>query len=272
MPVDVDAEVLSSTRLSGDYCVVAFRAPALARSIRPGQFVMIRTSQGDTPLLRRPYSVFQRVRGEDGAVVGFSVFNKRVGLGSTLLFNAAAGTRLSCLGPLGRPFSPPPPGSDVWMVAGGTGLAPFETLSEDLAATGVGGTLFYGARRASELFCIEPFDRRGTRVVLATEDGSRGTQGRVTVPLAEALAARAGTASVVLYACGPEPMLRAVAELGRRHGCRCEVATERQMGCGMGGCYSCVVRVHTAGGGTRYARSCVEGPVFDAADIAWGQQ
>jgi dihydroorotate dehydrogenase electron transfer subunit len=269
MPVDADAEVLSSTRLSDDYCVVAFRAPALGAALRPGQFVMIRTSPGDTPLLRRPYSVFERVRDASGQVVGFSIFNKRVGVGSALLYHAAPGTRLSCLGPLGRAFTPPAARTEAWMVAGGTGLAPFETFTEDLVASSVPTTLFYGARRSAELFCIESFERRGTRVVLATEDGSRGATGRVTVPLAEALEARPGPKPVALYACGPEPMLRAVAELAARHGCACEVATERQMGCGMGGCYSCVVRVRTADGGTRYARSCVEGPVFDAADIVW---
>lgn len=272
MPVDVDAEVLSSTRLSDDYAVVAFRAPALAAAIRPGQFVMIRTSSGDTPLLRRPYSVFERVREPDGTVIGFSIFNKKVGVGSGLLYDAAPGLRLSCLGPLGRPFSAPPPGADVWMVAGGTGLAPFETLTEDLAAAGASATLFYGARRASEIFCVEPFERRGTHVVLATEDGSRGAHGRVTVPLAAALASRPSARTVVLYACGPEPMLEAVAALAATHGCACEVATERQMGCGMGGCYSCVVRVRTPEGGSRYARSCVEGPVFNAADIVWNER
>jgi dihydroorotate dehydrogenase electron transfer subunit len=272
MPVDADAEVLASTRLSDDYSVVAFRAPSLAAAIRPGQFVMIRTSPGDTPLLRRPYSVFERVRDAAGAVVGFSIFNKRVGVGSTLLHHATPGMRFACLGPLGRPFSPAPPGSEVWMVAGGTGLAPFETLSEELAAEATPGTIFYGARRASELFRVEPFERRGTRVVLATEDGSRGARGLVTVPLAAGLDARPRPIPVVLRACGPEPMLRAVAALAAEHGCACEVATERQMGCGMGGCYSCVVPVHTPGGGTRYARSCVEGPVFDARDIVWDER
>jgi dihydroorotate dehydrogenase electron transfer subunit len=271
MPVDADAEVLASTRLSDDYAVIAFRAPALAAAIRPGQFVMIRTSPGDTPLLRRPYSVFERVRDPDGTLLGFSVFNKKVGLGSRLLYDAVPGSRVSCLGPLGQPFSPPPPGAEAWMVAGGTGLAPFETLTEDLAAAGISGTLFYGARRREEIFCVEPFERRGTRVVLATEDGSRGERGRVTVPLAAALASRPASRPVVVYSCGPEPMLKAVAALAARHACACEVATERQMGCGMGGCYSCVVRVRTADGGSRYARSCVEGPVFNAADIVWDE-
>jgi dihydroorotate dehydrogenase electron transfer subunit len=271
MPLDADAEVLSCSRLSPEYAVVAFRAPALAEAIRPGQFVMIRTSPGDTPLLRRPYSVFERIRDAGGRPIGFSILNKRVGVGSQMLYEAAPGQHFACLGPLGRPFSAPPEGAHAWMVAGGTGLAPFETFSEDLAAAGVPGTLFYGARRAAELFCIEPFERRGIRVVPATEDGSRGTAGRVTVPLAEALAARDTSVATVLYACGPEAMLRAVAGLAARHECACEVATERQMGCGMGGCYSCVVRVRTADGGTRYARSCVEGPVFNAADIEWAE-
>lgn len=269
MPVDADAEVLCSTRLSGDYCVIAFRAPELAAAIKPGQFVMIRTASGGTPLLRRPYSVFERVRDPGGAVIGFSILNKRVGIGSALLYDAAPGMRFSCLGPLGRPFSAPPEGAEAWMVAGGTGLAPFETLSEDLTAAGVRTTLFYGARQASEIFCVDQFEKRGSRVVVATEDGSRGEPGRVTVPLTSALEARTDPAPVVLYACGPEPMLRAVALIAHQHGCPCEVATERQMGCGMGGCYSCVVRVRTADGGTRYARSCIEGPVFRASEIVW---
>jgi dihydroorotate dehydrogenase electron transfer subunit len=271
MPVDVDAEVLASTRLTDDYCVVAFRAPALAASIRPGQFVMIRTAAGHTPLLRRPYSVFDRVRGTDGRLEGFSILNKRVGVGSDLLYHAEPGSRFSCLGPLGRPFSPPPEGTDAWMVAGGTGLAPFATFSEDLARTGTACTLFYGARTGSELFCLDRFEPLGVRMVLATEDGTRGERGRVTAPLARALASRADRPPVMIYACGPEAMLAAVAGLAARHGRGCEVATERQMGCGMGGCYSCVVRVRTAGGGTRYARACVEGPVFSAADIVWDE-
>ena len=272
MPVDVDAEVLSSTRLSDDYALVAFSAPDLARAIQPGQFVMIRTAAGDTPLLRRPYSVFERLRGPAGEVVGFSILNKRVGVGSRLIADAPPGSRLSCLGPLGRPFSPPRAGSEAWMVAGGTGLAPFATLSEDLAAAGITGRLFYGARTRDELFCVDRVEARGVAVTLATEDGTQGDRGRVTVPLARELAARPPAVPVMIYACGPEAMLEAVAALAARHGLACEVATERRMGCGLGGCYSCVVRVRTAEGGTRYARSCVEGPVFAAADIVWDER
>ena len=269
MPVDVDAEVLFSTRLSDDYCVVGFRAPAIAGAIHPGQFVMIRTAPGDTPLLRRPYSIFERLRDRDGRVIGFSILNKQAGLGSRLLFRASPGTTYSCLGPLGRPFSPPPAGSEAWMIAGGTGLAPFATLSEELTAAGVRCRLFYGARTGAELFCLDRFEALHVEITLATEDGSRGDTGFVTVPLARELASRPDGLPIVLYACGPEPMLRAAADLAARDRLPCEVAMERRMGCGMGGCYSCVVRVRTPEGGTRYARSCIEGPVFSAADIVW---
>ncbi len=271
MPVDVDAEVLFSTRLSDDYAVIGFLAPAIASAIRPGQFVMIRTAPGDAPLLRRPYSVFDRLRDADGRPIGFSILNRQVGVGSRLLLQAPVGARFPCLGPLGRPFSPPPAGSDAWMIAGGSGLAPFATFSEDLAATGNGRRLFYGARTGADLFCLDRFERCGVETLLSTEDGSRGEAGRVTVSLARELAARPDAPPVALYACGPEAMLQAVAELAARYGLACEVATERRMGCGMGGCYSCVVAVRTPDGGTRFARSCLEGPVFAAADIVWDQ-
>ena len=106
-------------------------------------------------------------------------------------------------------------------------------------------TLFYGARTGGELFYLEFFDRLGIDLVLATEDGSRGTRGRVTGPLEASLAALDGPALTTIYACGPEPMLAAVAQLAARYGQPCEVSVERMMGCGLGGCYSCVVPVNT---------------------------
>lgn len=269
MPVDADAEVLSNARLSDDYCVLALRAPDLAAQIQPGQFVMVRTRACDAPLLRRPYSVFDLLRDEAGRPVGFSLLNQRVGAGSALLYGARPGDRFDCLGPLGRPFSVVAPPVSAWMVAGGVGLAPFVTLAERLAAARTPSTLFYGARSAAQLFCLDRFEPLGIGLELSTEDGSRGTPGRVTVPLERRLAALPPGHRVMVYACGPEAMLAAVGRLAARFGQPSELAMERQMGCGMGGCYSCVVRVRTPEGGTRYARSCIEGPVFNGDDIVW---
>ena len=102
------------------------------------------------------------------------------------------------------------------MVAGGVGLAPFATLAETLTAAGTPTTLFYGARRAQELFYLNFFERLGVKLILSTEDGSAGVRGRVTVPLEAAFADLRGQPSAMVYACGPEPMLAAVAKLAAR--------------------------------------------------------
>jgi len=283
MPADIDAPVIANTRLSGDYCVLALAAPEIAARARPGQFVMVRTSRGMDPLLRRPFSIFEILRDGGGAPSGITLLNKRVGIGTRLLYEAEPGARVACLGPLGRPFEPVDPPADAWMVAGGVGLAPFATLAEALRTRGTPTTLFYGARRASELYYVEFFERLGVRVVLTTEDGSRGVKGFVTDPLKQALdhlrnagdpGPRAGDAArqlqaLQLYVCGPTPMMRAVARLAEAAGRRCDVSLEPVMGCGLGGCYSCVVLARDDGGAPHFVRSCIDGPVFDARRIVW---
>ena len=112
------------------------------------------------------------------------------------------------------------------------------------------------------------------RLVLATEDGSAGDQGRVTLPLERELREAAGNPQssgrdIIIYACGPEPMLEAVAHVATRYGRSSQVSVERVMGCGLGGCYSCVIPVRDNRGGQRYVRSCLGGPVFAGADIVW---
>jgi dihydroorotate dehydrogenase electron transfer subunit len=268
MPVDVAAEVLHNTWLAPDYNILALRAPSIAEAAAPGQFVMIKCAAGLDPLLRRPFSIFERLRDEDGRVVGLSILNKRVGAGTGRLYEARPGDRLSVLGPLGRPFVPVVPPAEAWMVAGGVGLAPFATLAEALADAGTTATLFYGGRSARDIYAEDLFARLGTRVIVCTEDGSRGEHGRVTVPLARELAAFPAEAAVTLYACGPTPMMRAVAQLACDHHREAFVSLEPVMGCGMGGCYSCVVPLGR-GGRTHHVRSCVEGPVFNGASLAW---
>lgn len=267
MPIDVEAVVSSNTRLSDDYNVLALDAPELARTARPGQFVMIKPGIGTDPLLRRPFSVFQILRDRSGSPTGITIFNKRIGRGTGRLFEAAPGIRLPCLGPLGRPFETVSPPHRAWLVAGGVGLAPFITLAEALRAAGTPTTLFYGARRASELFFIEAFEQLGVRVELSTEDGSRGVHGLVTALLESAFAAHPG--DIHMYTCGPTPMMSAVARVAEANGCPCDVSLEQIMGCGLGGCYSCVVGVRDETGRTHFVRSCLEGPVFDSRRIAW---
>ncbi len=269
MPVDVAAEVIANRALSADYNVLALAAPAVAAASRPGQFVMVKAGTGQDPLLRRPFSVFEILRSGDGTPTGITLLSKRIGPSTALLYDARPGQVVACLGPLGRPFTIVDPPAEAWMVAGGVGLAPFATLAEALRARGVTTTLFYGARRGDELFYQDFFGALGVALVLTTEDGSAGERGRVVAPLDRMLSARRGDAPVMVYACGPEGMLAATAKTAARHSRPCQVSVERIMGCGMGGCYSCVVPMLGDDGAFHHVRSCIAGPVLAAEQIRW---
>jgi dihydroorotate dehydrogenase electron transfer subunit len=269
MPIDVSAEVTANHPLSADYNVVALAAPAIAAAAAPGQFVMVKPSDGHDPLLRRPFSVFEILRDGAGTPTGLSLLSKRIGPSTSLIYDLRPGDRMACLGPLGRPFSLVDAASEAWMVAGGVGLAPFATLAEALRARGVRSTLFYGARRAQELFYLDFFRALGVELALATEDGSAGERGRVVAPLERRLASRPPEAGVMIYACGPEGMLAATSALAAAHRRPCQVSVERIMGCGLGGCYSCVVPMRGEDGRYHHVRSCLAGPVLMGDLIKW---
>lgn len=267
MVVDLAAEVIANTPLSPTYNVIALAAPAIAAAAEPGQFVMVKAARGNDPLLRRPFSVFEILRDSSGVPTGLTLLSKRIGPSTTALYHARAGEAVACLGPLGRPWPMVEPPKRALMVAGGVGLAPFVTLSEALRERRVDCTLFYGARTGDELFHLELFGALGVQLVLTTEDGSVGERGRIVTPLDRALAAAVGSPCSV-FACGPEAMMAAAARVAARHGVDCHVSMERTMGCGMGGCYSCVVPVKT-GSGYHHVRTCLAGPVMDGAAIQW---
>ena len=271
MPVDVDAVVVSNTCLSNDYNVLALAAPAVASQVQPGQFVMVKPGGGNDPLLRRPFSVFEVLRDAARHVTGLSLLNKRVGVTTRMLFALTPGDRVRCLGPLGRPFSVTEPPERAWMVAGGVGLAAFPTLAAALRERDIETMLFYGGRSAGDLFHVDEFRQLGVSLELATDDGSLGDHGNVTVPLARALGIADRAAPIRIYACGPTSMMRAVSELTASHNRATEVSLEQVMGCGLGGCYSCVVPLRRDGGPARFVRSCLDGPVVDAATVVWEQ-
>ena len=269
MPVDVAAAVIVNRQLSRDYNVLALAAPEIAASAAPGQFVMLKAGAGHDPMLRRPFSVFELLRGEDGKPTGISILNKRIGPSTRLIYSAQPEQRVACLGPLGRPFTIVDPPAEAWMVAGGVGLAPFAMLAESLRARAVSCTLFYGARGAQELFYLDFFRGLGVELVLTTEDGSFGEKGRVVAPLSRRLLALPVESPVMIYACGPEGMLAATAKTAMKHDRPCQVSVERIMGCGLGGCYSCVVPMRNEHGALHHVRSCIAGPVLAGDQILW---
>jgi dihydroorotate dehydrogenase electron transfer subunit len=204
------------------------------------------------------------------------------------------GQRIDVWGPLGNGFgashlSPltthhaPKPApvltEHLIMVAGGIGFTPFLALAREalhkkqygdpprIASRALRVTYCYGARTADHFAGLDDFERLGVDVRLATDDGSRGHHGLVTDLLKTALQEHHGRPHVVC--CGPEPMMEAVARIAREAKVPCEVSLETPMACGIGICFTCVAKVRDAHGGWDWKRTCVEGPVFDAAAIEW---
>jgi dihydroorotate dehydrogenase electron transfer subunit len=236
------------------------------------------------PLLRRPFSIGGFRRMDDHCEI--SLLGRVIGSGTEWLAALSAGDPIDLIGPLGRGFTPPARGSRALLVAGGVGLPPIRWLAEVLTQRGWSCEAIYGAQTRDLLplslleepaadgrltRCAAEFAESGVPVAITTDDGSCGMQGCVTDCLARYLDDCGDPAGRRVYACGPEAMLRTTALLCAARGLACETAMERRMGCGMGTCQSCVVRVRDAAAeqGWRYALCCTEGPVFDAASVLW---
>jgi dihydroorotate dehydrogenase electron transfer subunit len=254
---DEKATLVERRSLSPDASLLTFRSAFLASTLCPGQFTMVRLPQAEGLLLRRPYSFCDTEPGTDR----FSLLVKEVGRGTRALARLSEGAEVDCLGPLGSTFTMPAPEQRPVIVAGGVGIAPFVAFCRALRAVGRDAIVLLGGRTAHDLYLREAFEALTMDVRCATEDGSFGERGRVTVLLDDALGA--DSKSVQLYSCGPTPMLVKLAELARERGIAHQVSLERRMGCGMGCCLGCVVYTN------EYVRCCTEGPVFDANTIAW---
>jgi dihydroorotate dehydrogenase electron transfer subunit len=195
-----------------------------------------------------------------------------VGAGTLALSRLRPHDLVDVLGPLGRAFAPPGRPAGCVLVGGGYGTAPLYFLAAELLARRCRVDLVLGAATAARLLDPHQAGRLGHSLTVTTDDGSAGRRGLVTDPLPDLLA-RTGAGRV--YACGPMPMLAAVSRVAAAAGVPCQVAVEEQMACGTGICFSCVLPVGGGAspgpGGTRMARSCLEGPVFDGTAIAWAE-
>jgi dihydroorotate dehydrogenase electron transfer subunit len=272
-PVRELCEVLERRRV-GEYQALTLAAPRVAEGARPGQFVHLLAGEDRSLPLRRPFSIW-RV-GSGTVEVVFDV----VGAGTRALAQLRPHDVVDALGPLGRPFDPPEAPVGCLLVGGGYGAAPLFFLAAELRARGCRVDLVTGAATAARLLDPTEAGRLGSSLTVTTDDGSAGRRGLVTDPLPELLA---GTGAERVYACGPMPMLAAVSRVAAVAGVACQVAVEEQMACGTGVCFSCVLPVGPGGGSgglepsppenreTRMARSCLEGPVFDGAAVAWAE-
>jgi dihydroorotate dehydrogenase electron transfer subunit len=190
-----------------------------------------------------------------------------VGPGTAWLSEAKPHDILDVVGPLGRSFRYPRDQVSCLLIGGGYGAAPLYFLAEELRARNKVVNMIVGARTHDRVFKPIEGKRLSNAVWITTEDGSMGERGRVTDVLPMVLER---TGAEVVYACGPNPMLRALARVCRERELPAQVAVEEMMACGMGVCWTCVVPLLASDGrGWWNVRACVEGPVFNAARVWW---
>jgi dihydroorotate dehydrogenase electron transfer subunit len=235
--------------------LLVLRAPRVAATVEPGQFIHLRIEAGADFILRRPFSVYRA----SGDVV--EILYQVLGRGTRVLAGKRPGDAMDAIGPLGHGWSVPSGTARALLVAGGLGAAPLGMLAERMAASGVAISVALGAPISARLVARDLFDSVARRVEVATDDGSAGECGFVTLVSEQLL--REDEPDLVCV-CGPEAMARAVTAQAAASGVACQVSLERLMACGIGACLSCVVTTRTG-----RKRACVDGPVFDAKEVCW---
>jgi len=250
-PVQRVVEVLARRPVNA-YVELSLAAPEIAERAEPGQFVAFAIGGPTSALLLRR-SIAISGAGDDVVTVVVAPH----GPGSTWLAGLQPGQSVDVVGPLGRPFPAAPAGSRALLVGGGYGAAALVGLAARLREQGHEVDAVAGAAGADRLCSVAELEQVADRVEVTTDDGSAGRQGMVTLAVDELL-----PGAGIVYACGPMPMLRAVADAATARGVPSYVAVEESMACGIGVCMTCVLPVVGEDGRTRFSRSCTEGPVF----------
>lgn len=249
-----DFRVLQNRRLSPDYFVLNLECPEPLPEILPGQFAEVLIDHSPSTYLRRPFSIYDA----DYAKNSISMLIKTVGKGTEELNKLETGDTINMIYPLGNSFTPPE-GEKVLLVGGGVGIAPMLYFSKFLHSKGKLIDVLIGGRSKNDILepeLYEPF----AGVFVTTDDGTAGEKGMVTQ---HSLFSNLNEKYSRVYACGPDPMMKAVANLSYHSGIPCEVSLENLMACGIGACLCCIVETKDGNKTT-----CVEGPVFDSRDLA----
>ncbi|MDP9199162.1 MAG: dihydroorotate dehydrogenase electron transfer subunit [Pseudomonadota bacterium] len=278
-----DAAVVGQQAFAGDQYVLRLLAPRCAAAATPGSFVHLTCDPG-LPM-RRPLSIMRR----DANAGWIEVLYRIVGHGLAELAKREPGETLSCLGPIGRGFTPQRERPRVLMIGGGVGIPPMVFQAEALAAARDSGwrpLILMGseipfpfdlATSRHAVGSLPPdvtaamplMEQLGIPSRLASLSGFAGCYRGYVTALAETwldTLTPQERAEVEILACGPQAMLVAVAALARRRGLPCQVSLEENMACAVGGCAGCTVLVQTPEG-PAMKRVCVDGPVFDAATV-----
>jgi len=260
MQKDPNARIVN-TKQWGDYFLLSIESPIIAPLAKPGQFIMVRVSPQENPLLRRPISIHAR---EQNII---DIFFQVSGLGTALLSQRTISDSLDILGPLGQGYSLEGDlkEREMALIGGGRGIAPLYFLALELRQRGAGVVVFYGGKTQSDLPLKDKFLENEIPVFCSTDDGSFGFHGFVT----DLFKTETGKNNFkFIYACGPEAMLKKAGQLCKQKDIPAEFSLESMMGCGFGACWGCATKIINKKG-SEWQKTCEKGPVFPAENIIW---
>jgi dihydroorotate dehydrogenase electron transfer subunit len=248
---DEDVPILENKKVNGKYFKLTFRSHHLSKNIKPGQFLHIRVNRGQDPYLRRPFSYFRVSPGK------VEILYEVLGKGTSILAGKKKGEELRIMGPLGNAFTENLGKKKRILVAGGVGVPPLVFLAEKYPTA----YLLIGTKSKAELMPKSELKKVRAKVLYSTEDGSYGTEGRVTL-LLEKILKDQHPGEFFIQTCGPKPMMEAVIAIAMKYGVDGEASWDESMACGVGACLGCMVK--TRGG---LKRACADGPVFSFGDL-----
>jgi dihydroorotate dehydrogenase electron transfer subunit len=261
------APILSNKRV-GQYHQIIVNVGDIASQCKPGNFVAISVG-GDSSrmVLRRAFAI-SRVSTSSTVGGTMELIVAPHGQGSKWLCAQGEGVILDLVAPLGTAFGIPTEPVPVLLVGGGYGSAPLFGLAEILNARGCRVDMILGASTGSKIYAPMEGKRSVNSMRIYTEDGSMGTAGRVTDPIAEIIK---DLNVAVIYSCGPMPMLAAITKITDEAEVVHQCAVEESMACGIGICMTCVLPVSNDDGTVSMLRSCIDGPVMDGSKVQWQQ-
>jgi dihydroorotate dehydrogenase electron transfer subunit len=261
------APIISNKRV-GQYHQIIIGIGDIAAQCKPGNFVAISVG-GDSSrmVLRRAFAI-SRVSTSSTVGGTMELIVAPHGQGSKWLCEQTEGDVLDLVAPLGTAFGIPTEPVPVLLVGGGYGSAPLFGLAEILNSRGCRVDMILGASTGSKIYAPMEGKRSANSMRIYTEDGSMGTSGRVTDPIAEIIKdLNVG----VIYSCGPMPMLAAITKIANELDVVHQCAVEEAMACGIGICMTCVLPVANDDGSVSMLRSCIDGPVMDGSKVQWQQ-
>ncbi len=236
----------------------------------PGQFVMVRVSGIVEPLLARPFSIYSFERQNNSCAL--DILYRVLGRGTQIMAGLLNGTQVEILGPLGQGFEIKQNKKNIILAGGGMGVAPLTYLAlhfNNYICSSLSSMYFYlGAQNAEALIGVDELKKLSCTAITCTDDGSIGEKGLVTQMLLKDLKKFAPDETII-YACGPRPMLEALAKILWQTKYSCQVSLEEKMACGVGACLGCAVPVKSKKSTPAYKRVCADGPVFDINEIVW---